>query len=988
MEDTQIMATLLIVDDRPDNREYLVTLLGYGGHRLLQAADGAEALAVARSKRPDLVLADILMPTMDGYEFVHQLRADPDLAATPVIFCTAHYLEREAQTLAEACGVAHILTKPMEPEVVLRTVDAVLCRTPTAAVPPRPEQFDREHLLLLTDKLSQKADELKRTNERLAALIDFGLEIGSQRDPRQMFENVCHQARKIIGARYAIAGILNGVGPPLRYFFLSGMDAVMARRLVAPDPKQDHVAGVLAEVRCRRVNNPGGDPTALGFPSTYPPIHSWLGAPIVSPGRVYGWLGLIDKVGDAAFSEEDERLAGILTAQVGRIYESSTLYTDAMHRAAELEREIGERRRAEASVKEREERIRLFLDSSAEGFYGVDLNGICNFANRACARLLGFDDTKQMLGKDLHPLIHHTRPDGSPYPKEECRIYQAFRRDEETHVADEVFWRTDGSSFPVEYWSYPIRRAGQTIGAVVSFWDITERKQLEDRFRQAQLRLQEVVASSPAVLFTMAVEGEALRPTWTSANLTEMMGYPVEQVTSAWWLKNLHPEDREGVLRQIDQDLFSRNRVVSEYRFQHLDGKYRWVRAELRLLRDPAGNPHEVVGSWSDITERKQLEDQYRQAQKMEAIGRLAGGVAHDFNNLLTVINGYGELLMSKLPAGDPARQLIQEVITAGNRAAGLTRQLLAFSRKAIIEPKLLNLQIVVSDLEKMLRRILGEDVRLATRFDPVLGTVKADVGQIEQVLVNLAVNARDAMPQGGELTIEVRNADLDESYTRDHAEARSGPYVLLAVSDTGCGMDEATMSHIFEPFFTTKGELGTGLGLATVHGIIKQSGGHVAVYSEVGHGTTFKVYLPRIEQQAATAKSHAGLAVLPHGTETLLLVEDEDGVRALSQHVLKSCGYTVLVARDGIEALRVAREHPGRIDLLVSDVVLPRIGGRELSKQIKEIHPEAKVLYVSGYTDDVVVRHGILEARVAFLQKPFGPAGLASKVREVLDSK
>jgi nitrogen-specific signal transduction histidine kinase len=403
-------------------------------------------------------------------------------------------------------------------------------------------------------------------------------------------------------------------------------------------------------------------------------------------------------------------------------------------------------------------------------------------------------------------------------------------------------------------------------------------------------------------------------------------------------------------------------------------------------MRYAAGQPVEAVGSWLDITERKQLEEQFRHAQKMEAVGRLAGGVAHDFNNLLTVINGYGELVLGTLPAGDPTRELIKQIVGAGDRAAGLTRQLLAFSRKAIIEPKILDLKALVTDIDNMLRRVIGEDIQLAIVIDPELGAVKADPGQIDQVILNLAVNARDAMPQGGKLTIELRNLELDETYVLGHPEARPGPHVLLAVSDTGCGMDQATMTRIFEPFFTTKGENGTGLGLATVYGIVKQSGGHVAVYSEVGHGTTFRVYLPRLQQRPSSGKSQHGQAMMPRGSETVLLVEDEDGVRALSRHVLQVCGYTVLEATDGAEAVRIAGQHREHIDLLLTDVVMPRMSGREVAERVAGMHAGTKVLFLSGYTDDAVVRHGILEAEVAFLQKPFSPASLAAKVREVLD--
>jgi PAS domain S-box-containing protein len=1149
---------ILIVDDRPTNREFLVTLLGYHGHHLLQAADGAEALALARAERPDLVIADILMPTMDGYEFVRQLRADPTVADTRVIFYTAHYREQEARVLARACAVTAVVTKPAEPEVILEAVESALGHAPPPAPTPASGEFDRDHLRLLTDKLSENVDELRRANERLSALIDLGLQLGSELDLRRLLQSFTHTARDLIGARSAVVGILDGSGAGLRFVFTSGMDAETAARLGSPDPRAEALRGVLSDGRCLRLLNPGGDPVAIGLAPSYPSVRAWLAAPVASPTRVYGWYAMIDKMGVEEFSAEDERLAGILAAQVGRIYQNGSLYADVLRHASELEREVGERRRAEqrqatllavnqalaesvtlrdaarrilpaigdrsgwelgsvwmtdqaanvlrcvevwhapssdcpeweartlqvtfapgtglpgrvwlnkqpvwipdvtreasfpradvaaregvraalafpilsgdrvlgvvefdsrrsrepdrdllevftgiggplgqfmerkqaeARLRERDEQIRLLLDSTAEGIYGIDLDGNCTFCNPAGLRLLGYTDASEVLGKNMHALAHHTRLNGILYPVEECLIYRAYRIGEGTHADHEVFWRADGSSFPVEYWSYPIRRGEHIVGSVVTFLDITERKQAEEAVVAAQRRLQDVVSSSPAVLFTLeGKSAEDLRSTWISENVQEMMGYSAGEVFQPnWWNERVHPEDLPRAQTEIQQNLFTHGRLADEYRFRHQNGQYRWVRSEMRLRRDALGNPVEVVGSWSDVTERRLLEDQFRQAQKMEAVGRLAGGVAHDFNNLLTVINGYGELLLASLQPSDPTREMIREMVAAGDRAAGLTRQLLAFSRKAILEPKILDLKTVLADIEKMLRRIIGEDIQLTVVADPESGSVRADPGQVEQVILNLIVNARDAMPRGGRITVELSDAELDETYALEHPEVRSGRYVLLAVTDTGCGMDQATVARVFEPFFTTKGEQGTGLGLATVHGIVKQSGGHVAVYSEVGHGTTFKVYLPRVEKPSPVGKLLAGPTEVPRGGETVLLVEDEDGVRVLSHRVLQSCGYTVLAARDGSEALRIAGEHAGRIDLLVTDVVMPRMSGREVAERLAGIHRGMKVLFLSAYTDAAVVRHGILEAEVAFLQKPFSPASLAAKVRKALDCR
>ena len=388
-----------------------------------------------------------------------------------------------------------------------------------------------------------------------------------------------------------------------------------------------------------------------------------------------------------------------------------------------------------------------------------------------------------------------------------------------------------------------------------------------------------------------------------------------------------------------------------------------------------------------DVTEQRQLEGQLRQAQKMEAVGRLAGGLAHDFNNLLTAITGYGDLVLGTLPADDARRADVEEIRIAADRAAALTQQLLAFSRKQVLQPRVLNLNVVVLNAEKLLRRLIGEHIVLEAVLDPALGSVKADPTQLEQVIVNLAVNARDAMPQGGRLLLQTRNAQLDTGYTSEHSMVQPGDYVQLAVSDTGLGMDEQTKTRLFEPFFTTK-ELGkgTGLGLSTVYGIVKQSGGYIWVYSELGCGTTFKVYLPLVEAAATVDVPAPAPEAAPRGSETVLLVEDEPALRAVARRVLQRQGYTVLEAADGDAALALVATHQGPLDLLVTDVVMPGLSGRDLADRLTAARPDLRVLFVSGYSGEALAHHGILDPDLAYLEKPFNPDALAIKVREVLD--
>ena len=419
------------------------------------------------------------------------------------------------------------------------------------------------------------------------------------------------------------------------------------------------------------------------------------------------------------------------------------------------------------------------------------------------------------------------------------------------------------------------------------------------------------------------------------------------------------------------------------------DGSLYTEDATVTPVRNQNGAIVSFVSVQRDVTRELELEAQYRQAQKMEAIGRLSGGVAHDFNNMLVVINGYSELLLGRyLSDSNPARKHVEEIKKAGERAAALTRQLLAFSRQQVLQPEVLDLNGVVADLEKMLRRLISEDIDLATALDRGIGRVKADPGQIEQVILNLAVNARDAMPQGGRLLIETANIILDETYTRQHLDVTPGLYVMLAVSDTGIGMDAETQSHIFEPFFTTKERgKGTGLGLATVYGIVKQSQGAIWIYSEPGRGTTFKIYLPRVEETTPTeAEPRPTSLDLPSGAETVLLVEDEAAVRDLARQILELGGYTVLEAGHGDEALLLS-EQQGPIHLLMTDVIMPGMSGPELAERLVKQHPEMKVLYVSGYTDEAIVHHGVLGAGLSFLQKPFTPDSLIRKVRQVLDA-
>jgi PAS domain S-box-containing protein len=552
--------------------------------------------------------------------------------------------------------------------------------------------------------------------------------------------------------------------------------------------------------------------------------------------------------------------------------------------------------------------------------------------------------------------------------------------DERKRAEDEVSKLNTDLERRVEERTFELKAAYEQLKK-----EMFDREQVEGALRKSEERFRALYEDNPSMYFTVDAQGVVLSVNPFGA---EQLGYRVEELLGQSVLNVFHPDDKDAVQRQLASCLRKSGEVSYwELRKIHKNGNVLWVREAARAVKGKDGK-FLVLVVCEDITERMNLEEQLRQALKMEAIGTLAGGVAHDFNNLMTAVLGYSDLSLQKIAKDDPLRRDIEQIRKAGERAALLTNQLLAFSRKQVVQPKVMDINHVIAETEKMLKRLIGEDIDLVSVFDPALARVMADPGLIGQVVMNLAINARDAMPQGGKLIIETANACLDEAYTRQHLGVEPGHYVMLAVSDSGSGMDEKTLSHIFEPFFTTK-EMGkgTGLGLAVVYGIVKQSGGHISVYSEPGYGTTFKVYLPCAEQETEKVGLDTGPdELLRQGSETVLLVEDDDIVCTLAGFSLRMFGYNVLEAHNGDEALRICCEHEGDpIRLLVTDVVMPGMSGCDLAKKIECLCPAMKVLYISGYTDSAIVHYGIL-AGTTFLQKPFTPEALARKVREVLD--
>ena len=532
----------------------------------------------------------------------------------------------------------------------------------------------------------------------------------------------------------------------------------------------------------------------------------------------------------------------------------------------------------------------------------------------------------------------------------------------------------------------------QIAGAMANAQLFSDQIRAEEALLRSEERFRELYDKAPVGYHEFDTEGRI-----TSVNRTEMemMGYRLEEMLGqpVWKFSVEEEISRQQILAKLAGTLPPSRDLERTQRRK--DGSTFPALIVNSLLRDRTGKTIGIRSTLQDVTERKKAEqekevlvEQLRQSQKMEAIGRLAGGIAHDFNNLLTVIKGYSQLSLAETREYDPIRGNIEEIERASDRAADLTRQLLAFSRRHVLDLKVLDLNTLLKDFDKMLRRILGEDIELVMLFAEGLGKVKTDPGQIEQVMMNLAVNARDAMPAGGKLIIETANVELDEAYTQAHISTKPGRYVRVSVSDTGTGMSREVMDHIFEPFFTTKGKgKGTGLGLSTVYGIVKQSGGNIWTYSELDLGTTFKIYLPRVEEEADSLPRRDEIGYLPRGNEIILLVEDEASLRSLAARILQAQGYRVLEAAHGEEALRIAQESTGQdLHLLLTDVVMPQMGGKELVGRLKKLRPEIKVLFISGYTDNIIISHDILGPNTAFLQKPFSIGELVRRVREILD--
>ena len=652
------------------------------------------------------------------------------------------------------------------------------------------------------------------------------------------------------------------------------------------------------------------------------------------------------------------------------------------YRVIGIVQDVTERRRVGDELRASEQRYRRIVENTSQGIWMYDATNTTTFVNSRMAAMLGYS-VAEVMGRTVLDFMH------AEY-RQEARERIARRQAGVEEGGESRLVRRDGSDLWVEVQATPLLDAmGRFESSLALLTDITDRRRADD----TRNRLAAIVESSNDAILSMTLEG--VITTWNHG-ARKLFGYEASEIVGTSVL-SLVPEDREPEEADILASI-GRAEPVSHYETlrRRKDGTMVDVALTVSPIFDRRGAVVAVSKVVRDISEGRKAvtalrrsEEQLRQAQKMEAVGNLAGGVAHDFNNLLSVILSYATLMREDLKPADPMRADIEEILKASARATELTRQLLAFSRKQILQPIVVDLNRIVTDVRKMLGRLIGEDITLSVLPSLTACTVDADPGQIEQVIMNLAVNARDAMPTGGNLTIETACVTLDAEYAQAHVGVEPGEYVMIAVTDTGTGMDAATQARVFEPFFTTKDKSkGTGLGLSTVYGIVQQSRGHVWVYSEVGTGTTFKVYLPRTDRTPESQAPAAALSGVLRGHETILLVEDDDQLRNILRSVLRKNGYHVLEAQNGGEAFLICEQFKARVDLLLTDVVMPRMSGRQLAERLVQLRPDLLVLYMSGYTEDTIVHHGVLDAGIDFLPKPVTPDLLLRKVRAVIDGR
>ncbi len=921
---------ILIIEDNPQDAELEEREIRRveASCTFLRVETREGMIAALRDFVPDVILTDHSLPTFaaqDALELGQQLAPD-----TPIIVVTGRLGDEPAVRYLQAGAADYVVKDHLHRlgPAVLRALDIKRSRE---------AQTRARQLQAATYRIAQVAMSVTRLEELLPTIHQI---VGELMPAKNIYIALYDETTDLLTFPYFVDEV---DPPPAPRHPGRGITEYVLRTgrplLVKPESQLD--LDYLGAVE------------AVGTASV-----DWLGVPLKQGDRTVGVLAVQTYTAGVRYEEHHKEMLQFVSTQVEAAIE---------------------RTRSEQALRASEARLTAILHSALDAHVAMDDAGRVTSWNQQAESMFGWAE-REVLGQRLADII-------VPHAHREAHAagLRRFLTTGEGPILNQrielTALRRDGTEFPVELAVAPVRVGSSWLfSAFVR--DITARRAADEALRVSEQKFGSAFQAHPS---PMAIARLA-DARWVDVNESLLRLFGMNRAETVGrsgqelgiWRRD---EQREQMLGQL--------RTGGVFRDVEVDWLPRSAEMRTGLLSAEviafAGEPHFLL-HFQDVTERKQLEGQLRQAQKMEAIGRLAGGVAHDFNNVLTAIFGYVDLLREEIPADSSAQQDLAEVRRASERAASLTKQLLAFSRQQVLEPVVLEPNALVEDFEKMLRRLIGEDVELRLSLARDTGNVLADPGQLQQVLMNLVVNARDAMPTGGSIILETANADLTEQYAELHQPVIPGRYVMLAVSDSGMGMTPEVKARIFDPFFTTKEKgKGTGLGLSTVYGIVKQSGGYIWAYSEAGRGTTFKIYLPRVDAPAEPLTKPKETGSLT-GTETILLAEDDAILRPLARELLRKLGYTVLEGEDAESALSAARAHPGPIQLLVSDVVMPGPSGRELARRLAEIRPETRVLYISGYTDDAIVHHGMLEPGLNFLQKPFTPAALARKVREVLD--
>jgi len=975
MADQPLMSTdtstalILVVENNPITRKLLRIVLAQAGHHVIEAADAVTALASMDQQRPNLVIQDLQLPDMDGLELVKRLRALPGGAKTPILALSSSISSAEVAQLA-AHGFTDCLTKPIDPARLPQIIQTYLPWGASVDQPGRGRRVlvaddDPIQRKLLCLHLSQMGFNVVAAEDGAAALIE------ALRDPPDAIIS------DVLMPRLDGFGLCRAVRQQPQ---LARVPVVLASASYVEQADRDLARGM------------GANAFVVRLPGFQELVDALLGSLQTEPPR--------------AARGTDEVLTEQHVQRVVRQLERQTSANAALVQSSQLQAAQLAILAGVSDILTNSQDVEQVLDqvlahcldgagTSTGAVYLIETDGRLSPRAQIGYPGIGYPPLAEFFGY-IH-LLYQTLVSGGPLgiPSHIMSFEQAGDLLERANAAalvitplisgDErlgVLVMASTSRDLKDDWVIFAKAIGYQISQAIAL------SRTIARLAASEQRFRELVQTVEAIVWEMDVATQ--RITFVSQQAEKLLGYPVGRwyAESDFWRRYIHPDD-------YDQVIALQRRVASggeahniEHRALAADGRVVWLRDIIHLVPDRDPKTPLLRGLMIDITQQKQLEEQFHQSQKMEAIGRLAGGVAHDFNNLLTAIAGYCEFLLEDLDVSDPHRNDVDEIKKASDRAAGLTRQLLAFSHRQILAPQVLDLNRVVAQMEKLLGRLIGADVKLIMALDPALAPVKADPSQVEQVILNLIVNARDAMPEGGTITIRTANVRIGTSQLSMSSPLKPGTYVMLAVSDTGVGMDAEVQSQMFEPFFTTKDAgKGTGLGLSTVYGIVKQSGGDIFVDSTIGQGSTLKIYIPCLAD-AAEASDQSNTPAGPlHGTETILLAEDEDSVRTLLQRTLEHYGYRVLVSSNGADARQLAAEASETIHLLLTDVVMPGMRGPELAASLAPERPDMRVLYISGYTDSAIVWDNVKLPGVAFLQKPFTPDDLVAQVRKVLDS-